>query len=105
MTEIRLLYAGDALQGYQLSGHTGAGTQGNDLVCAAVSFLAITCANALETVAGTSPRIKQGDGELSVTLEGRQINPKALIILETFRQGAKDLTDAYPENVRLYDQA
>jgi len=68
MTEIRLLYAGNILQGYQVSGHTGAGTEGNDLVCAAVSFLATTCANALETVTGAKPQVRQGEGHLAVVL-------------------------------------
>lgn len=105
MTEIRLLYAGNALKGYEVSGHAGAGTEGNDLVCAAVSFLATTCANALETVALVKPEISQGDGELAVTLPESQMNPGAIVILETFRQGARDLEDAYPRNVRLHDQA
>ncbi len=105
MTEIRLLYADDRLQGFQVSGHAGAGTQGNDLVCAAVSFLATTCANALISVAGTKPQVQATDGEMFVTLPQDQINHDAGVILETFRQGAKDLIDAYPRNVRLIDQA
>ncbi len=40
-----------------------------------------------------------------VTLPQDQINHDAGVILETFRQGAKDLIDAYPRNVRLIDQA
>ena len=105
MTEIRLLYAGNILQGYQVSGHTGAGSEGNDLVCAAVSFLATTCANALESVAGAKPQVRQGEGHLAVVLPESNLTHEAIVILETFRQGARDLEDAYPRNIRLYEQA
>jgi uncharacterized protein YsxB (DUF464 family) len=105
MTEIRLLYTASILQGYQVSGHAGAGTEGNDLVCAAVSFLAITCANALETVAGARPQVNQGKGYLEVLLSEGNVPHDAIVILETFRQGARDLEDAYPRNIRLYEQA
>ena len=106
MTTIRLLYNADGCKnGFDVSGHTGAGTQGNDLVCAAVSFLATTCANALESVAEVRPQVDQADGKLTVILKESELSPKALVILDTFHQGAKDLIDAYPKNVRLIDQA
>ncbi len=106
MTAIRLLYAKSrVLRGYEVSGHAGAGTQGNDLVCAAISFLATTCANALETVAGTKPDVEQSEGYLKVTLAEGPIPPKALVILDTFHQGARDLLEAYPGNIRLNTQA
>lgn len=106
MTEIRLLYGTDGrLCGYDVSGHAGAGTAGNDLVCAAVSFLATTCANALESVAAVKPRVQRADGKLTVALPRSELTREALVILGTFRQGAKDLVDAYPRNVRLIDQA
>lgn len=105
MTSIRLLYAAGRLCGYDVSGHAGAGSEGNDLVCAAVSFLATTCANALQTVAKAKPRVQQADGKLTVILPESERTPEAHVILDTFRQGAKDLIAAYPRNVRLTDQA
>jgi len=106
MTTVRLLYASTGqLAGYEVSGHAGAGTQGNDLVCAALSLLATACANALETVAGQEPQVTQRDGYLRVALEQRQLNPDAQAVLRTFRQGAQDLEQAHPEHVRLLTQA
>ncbi len=106
MTAIRLLYAPSGLlAGYEVSGHAGAGTHGNDLVCAALSLLSTTCANALESVAGEKPTVAQRDGYLRVTLKPIQLNPDALAILKTFQQGAQDLEQAYPEHVRLLTRA
>lgn len=106
MTSIRLLAAPDGnLTGFEVSGHTGAGTEGNDLVCAAISFLAITCANALESVANTKPFVRKREGYLRVSLEGSVVSPDASVILNTFSQGAMDLQEAYPAHIRLTRQA
>lgn len=104
MTTIRLHYAQGTLVGFEAKGHSGAGEAGHDLVCAAVSFLATTCANALESVAGERPRVKVADGYLEAILD-LQHSPQAATILKTFRQGALDLRESYPSNVRLIDQA
>jgi uncharacterized protein YsxB (DUF464 family) len=106
MTIIRLLAAPDGnLTGFEVSGHAGAGTEGNDLVCAAVSFLATTCANALESVANKKTFVRQREGCLRVTLKDSNLSPEASVILKTFSQGAKDLQQAYPAHVRLTRQA
>ena len=105
MTEIRLLYADDRLRGFQISGHAGAGTQGNDLVCAAVSFLATTCANALESVAGVKPDIRQREAFLHVEVKKEALSAQAASILATFLQGARDLAETYPKHVKLIDES
>lgn len=106
MTTIRLLYTKDrALCGFDVSGHAGAGIHGNDLVCAAISFLATTCVNALETVAMVKPGVVQSDGQLTAKLAEDQVTHDASLILKLFRQGARDLKETYPDNVRLKEQA
>ena len=104
MTRIRLLGSPGNLKGFEVSGHAGAGTEGNDLVCAAISFLATTAVNALETVAGTKPQVRQKDDYLSALLASGQANQAAGTILAVFRQGAQDLAEAYPKHVQLIDE-
>ncbi len=105
MTDVRLIFSKDsAICGFEISGHAGAGEEGNDLVCAAVSFLAITCANALETVAKTRPDVAQHEGYLKAVLQESQLGPEASVILRLFRQGVLDLQESYPDNVRLIHQ-
>ena len=76
MTRIRLLGSPGNLKGFEVSGHAGAGTEGNDLVCAAISAL----------------------------LASGQANQAAGTILAVFRQGAQDLAEAYPKHVQLIDE-
>lgn len=105
MTDVRLIFSeGRAIRGFEISGHAGAGEEGYDLVCAAISFLAVTCANALETVAMTRPEVTQHEGYLKAVLKESQLNPEASVILRLFRQGVLDLQGSYPDNVRLIHQ-
>ena len=43
---------GGNITGFSCKGHAGYAEEGSDIVCAAVSALSITCANALQSVAG-----------------------------------------------------
>ena len=89
--------------GFEVSGHTGAGTEGSDLVCAAISFLATTCVNALEGVAGVKAKVRQSDAYIKAELLPRELSKEADVILRTFYQGATDLQQAYPAFVKLID--
>ena len=102
MTTIRLMSAPDrSLTGFEIIDHAGAGEVGNDLVCAAVSMLSVTCANALLAVAGVDREIVKKDAHLSVCVKEKNLTPEATVILKTFEQGAIYLNDTYPENVKL----
>ena len=102
MTTIRLISTPDnRISGFEITGHAGAGNVGNDLVCAAVSMLSITCANALLSVAGVDRTIINRDAHLAVYVNEKDLTPEATVILKTFQQGAIYLNDTYPENVKL----
>lgn len=48
---------------FELSGHAEAGPYGSDIVCAAVSALAISTVNGTEALAGFEPEIEMNDVE------------------------------------------
>ncbi len=104
MTVIRMLKEHGTITGFEVEGHAGAGTYGNDIVCAAISFLATTCANALEEVAAIKVKAEQADAYLIAQADKKDLNPAAEVILQTFLRGAKDLLEAYPEHVSLIDK-
>ncbi len=85
--------------GYRVSGHTGFAEAGQDIVCAAISFMSIACANALESVAGMKPEVTQEDALLDVRL--RQPNDRAQTIFGVFESGMKDLKETYPSHLKL----
>lgn len=85
--------------GFEAKGHTGYAPSGEDIVCAALSFLSITCANALESIAGVQPKVSTKDGYLRAEISSIQANHDTGIILQVFRQGIYDLLQAYPEHI------
>ncbi|MDR0897269.1 MAG: ribosomal-processing cysteine protease Prp [Oscillospiraceae bacterium] len=105
MTRIRVFRSpGGGLRGFSVAGHTGAGSAGEDIVCAGVSALAQTAVNALEAIAGVHARVQIAPGLLVLRLpEG--LSPRrrrsAQIILQTALQGFTDIAAAYPLNVRI----
>jgi len=100
---------------YTVQGHAGSGEPGNDIVCAAVSALAYTGANALEELAGIKLR-KKGSRVLTIS-EGymkcvvpvdisEEMKSKIRIILETIVIGFKQIvyTPNYKEYVSILDE-
>ena len=67
---------GGNITGFSCKGHAGYAEEGSDIVCAAVSVLSITCANALQSVAGAEPEITEKDGFLTVRVCRRSSNPR-----------------------------
>jgi len=93
------------LLGFRITGHAGSAPHGEDIVCAGISALAQTAANALETVAGLDPIIHTGDGFLDLRLPkglSRRQRRAADIILRTVEQGLRDIALAYAQHVKIH---
>ena len=93
-----------ALTRCRISGHSGYGEAGTDIVCAAVSILSCTCVNALESVCGVVPVMENNeDGLISFHLPPRtgEEDAKAQILMGALEQGLRDLAEAYPQYVKL----
>ncbi|WP_071130938.1 ribosomal-processing cysteine protease Prp [Enterococcus timonensis] len=72
---------------FTLTGHADSGPYGSDLVCAAVSALAISTVNGLEALAGFTPEVisdNQNGGYLSMSLisgmSGEQVNISQILL-------------------------
>ena len=100
MIRVTLHRKGDLITGFECTGHAGFAEAGSDIVCAAVSVLTTTCANALETVAGLKPLVKAAPGKMILKLPEAS-GHDAQVILKTMRQGLRDLKDAYPDYLLL----
>ena len=84
------------LTAFTLSGHADSGPYGYDIVCAAVSALAISTVNGLEQVVHDHPQVDQNaeeGGYLSV--EHISAGHDAQIIMQTFLNGLADIADNY----------
>ena len=84
------------INGFKLSGHAGYDDYGKDIICSAMSMLAINTANSLEMLAGESPDVSQDeeDGFLAVGFDHRP-NAQAELLLQSFELGVQGVIDQY----------
>lgn len=91
-----------------VKGHAGAGTKGNDIVCAAVSVLTFTALNSLDELAGLKCYEILGDCIKISVPSGitNELKPKVKTILDTIAVGFKQIeyTPEYREYVSVLDE-
>lgn len=94
---------------FEMSGHADYAGHGQDIVCAAVSALAITTVNSIEKLAGFAPivEVDEVEGgylymELQSDLSDRQ-KDISNILIQNFYLGLMDIQEEYPSNLRVQE--
>ena len=99
------LDAASRITGFTIKGHSGYAEEGSDIVCAAVSALALTTDHALCRLVGISPIERGGeDGFLEVMLPAGMTDSQmrdAQLLLSALHIGLENIAQAYPDYVRL----
>ena len=90
------------IKGFQIHGHAGAGKVGEDVVCAAVSILAINTQNAIERLCqdAFSQSQDQKRGRMKFILKDRPGHDAALL-LEAARIGFEEIAKEYEKFVSM----
>ena len=99
MIRVRFHTAHDALIGFTLDGHAGAGVSGQDIVCAAVSSAAYMTANTVTEIIGATADITVDDGYMQVMLTDKIADCQD--ILSGFQLHLEAMQDQYPNRVHL----
>ncbi len=103
MTNITIFKDKDVLLGFEISGHADSAKYGEDIVCASISVLGITCLNALEVICGLSEddvSLKMDDGYIYTYIENHN-SIEVQTILKTFKIGIESIVEEYPQYVKL----
>lgn len=107
MIKVQYWNGADGSRNLQMQGHAGAAPRGQDLICAAVSTLALTLGRAAalmeeeEMLARPAlVRLEAGDTAISV-LPRREWASSADAIFWTILLGLSRLAQAYPQYVQL----
>lgn len=100
MVTITLFKKQALFRGFRVEGHAGAGVEGQDIVCAAVSSASYLVANTILEVLGIPAEAKAEEGVMSVMLTLEDA-PKAQDILKGFALHCEQLTAEYPKNVKV----
>ena len=96
--------ASGSVAGFLFEGHAGAGEYGHDIVCSAVSALAVGCVNSIEayTNAGFDEDAADDGGYLKVILKPETAEDHdAQLLLKSMTLAVSQMAESYPENLRI----
>ena len=99
MIRVRYKTADGLLSGFTLTGHAGAGSHGEDIVCAAVSSAAYMTANTITEIIGATADITVRDGHMDLSVTDRLAGCQE--VLSGFRLHLQALQDQYPTRIQL----
>lgn len=88
----------EAFSGFEISGHAGYGTQGNDIVCAAVSSCTMLVCNAVTENFGADAQVRVEENRITMRLNERSEAAEQLIA--AFYEHLGEISSQY-KNVRL----
>ena len=103
MIKAKVFWDKKRLVGFDIQGHADYAPHGEDIVCSAVSILAITTVNSLLEQVG-QVLVKSDDGLVSVKLPddlNEEQRLKAQVILKTLLIGLNGVSLEYPQYVML----
>jgi len=95
------------ITGFKISGHSGFGTHGKDIVCSAVSALGQTALLGLLKVAGAEVRYKIDEGHLDCSITDAGSDRKRIMcdaILETMYEGFKSIKESYKRHIDIVEE-
>jgi uncharacterized protein YsxB (DUF464 family) len=100
MTTAKFLFADDTIVSFELSGHSGAGEYGTDIVCSAVSSAVYMAANTIIEIMKLNPEAEVRDGYLKFTMTVDDAR-KSKSITDGLYLHLSELQSQYPNNLKL----
>ena len=100
MTTAKFLFSDDTIVSFELSGHSGAGDFGTDIVCSAVSSAVYMAANTIIEIMKLSPEAEVRDGYLKFTMTVDDAR-KSKTITDGLYLHLSELQGQYPNNLKL----
>lgn len=85
-------------------GHAGYAEHGKDIVCSAVSTLTQTLIASLEELTEDEFSYQAEAGNVNIVFE-KDLSEDAHLLIKSFFIGASGVAGAYPDNVKIIDQA
>ncbi len=100
MTTAKFLFSDDTVISFELSGHSGAGEEGTDIVCSAISSAVYMAANTIIEVMKLNPKTVVRDGYLKLEMNLNDAR-KSKVITDGLYLHLSELQSQYPNNLKL----
>lgn len=100
MTTAKFLFSDDVIISFELSGHSGAGEEGTDIVCSAISSAVYMTANTIIEIMKLNPETVVRDGYLKIQMNLEDAR-KSKVITDGLYLHLSELQNQYPNNLKL----
>ncbi len=100
MTTAKFLFSDETVISFELSGHSGAGEYGTDIVCSAISSAVYMAANTIIEIMKLSPETVVRDGYLKIHMNMDDAR-KSKVITDGLYLHLSELQSQYPNNLKL----
>ena len=100
MTTAKFLFSDETVISFELSGHSGAGEEGTDIVCSAISSAVYMAANTIIEIMKLNPETVVRDGYLKVKMALEDAR-KSKVITDGLYLHLSELQSQYPNNLKL----
>ena len=100
MTTAKFLFSDETVISFELSGHSGAGEEGTDIVCSAISSAVYMAANTIIEIMKLTPKTVVRDGYLKVQMKPEDAR-KSKVITDGLYLHLSELQSQYPNNLKL----
>ena len=85
--------------GFKIEGHAGYAEEGEDIICAAVSVLALNTVNSIEALTDVKPVCSMEDGYLSCEISDlrnmKKTYPDVTLLLDSLALGLQSIAESY----------
>ncbi len=102
MINITIYKHADLYKGFRVSGHSGYADSGSDIICAAVSALAINTANSIE--AFTDEKFSEVSDEEKGLIEiefENYTDPEATLLMDSFCLGVENVSEGAEKFIKI----
>lgn len=100
MTTAKFLFSDETIISFELSGHSGAGESGTDIVCSAVSSAVYMAANTIIEILKLNPETVVRDGYMKIQMNLKDAL-KSKVITDGLYLHLSELQGQYPNNLKL----
>ena len=101
MVKVEIVYRGKGLASIHIKGHANTGPAGHDLVCAAISAIAIGSLNALENADDYAISVEEGDVKIEIP---GSLGEHDETVLETMIIQLKTIQVSYREAITIKER-
>ena len=100
MTKVKFFCSGDMVSGFEISGHTGAGEAGQDIVCSAVSSAAYLVANTVLEVQKIKADAVVRDGYMKFVIPNENLS-ETKVLTDGLVLHLTELQSQYPQHIKI----